>query len=315
MSQTFFVVVNQVLLFGILMIIGYVMARAKVLTADVLNGLSKLIVKLLLPCLIFYLIVGNGITVQRILANRSFALALLLLYTVLCLLGYAMAGASGLRRSGQDMFAVAAMFCNIGFMGIPLIEAMFPGNSQVSVCLLIYAVIDQLLLWSVGLFLCTRHAKRKNSSGVLQNLLNPMMIGIVLALVLLYFNIPLPAPFAAAIQGLGDCSRYLALLYLGALLATMPVLSMLTRPYVYFLIVIKMTILPVAVYFVSGLFFDNTTQMVLAAIVSLPPMVANTMMARTYGGDERLAAECVFVGTLACLGTIPLTQFLIWMLG
>ena len=45
---------------------------------------------------------------------------------VLCLLGYAMAGASGLRRSGQDMFAVATMFCNIGFMGIPLIEAMFP---------------------------------------------------------------------------------------------------------------------------------------------------------------------------------------------
>ena len=60
MSQQFYVVVNQVLVFGILMLIGYVMAKAKVLTADVLNGLSKLIVKLLLPCLIFYLIIGNG---------------------------------------------------------------------------------------------------------------------------------------------------------------------------------------------------------------------------------------------------------------
>ena len=45
MSQQFYVVVNQVLVFGILMLIGYVMAKAKVLTADVLNGLSKLIVK------------------------------------------------------------------------------------------------------------------------------------------------------------------------------------------------------------------------------------------------------------------------------
>lgn len=315
MSQTFLVVVDQVLMFGILMLIGYVMAKSKVLTTDVLNGLSKLIVKLLLPCLIFYLIVGNGITVQCILENSNFALALLLLYTVLCLLGFALAGASGLNRSGQDMFAVVTMFCNFGFMGIPLIETMFPGNSQVSVSLLIYAVIDQLLLWSVGLFLCTRHAKRKNAKGAWQNLLNPMMLSVVLALLLLYFDIPLPTPLAAAIQGLGDCSRYLALLYLGALLATMPVRSMLTRPYVYFLIVIKMTILPVIVYFVSGLFFDNATQMMLAVIVSLPPMVANTMMARTYGGDERLAAECVFVGTLACLGTIPLTQFLIFILG
>ena len=181
MSQQFYVVVNQVLVFGILMLIGYVMAKAKVLTADVLNGLSKLIVKLLLPCLIFYLIIGNGITIQYIIANRNFAIALLLLYFVLCLLGYAMGGASGLRRSGQDVFAVAAMFCNIGFMGLPLIETMFPGNSQVAVCLLIYMTIDQILLWSVGLFLCTRNAKRKGGS-MLQNFLNPSLVGIVIAL-------------------------------------------------------------------------------------------------------------------------------------
>lgn len=92
MTQQFYVVVNQVLVFGILMLIGYVMAKVPILTADVLNGLSKLIVKLLLPCLIFYLIIGNGITIQSIIANRSFAIALLLLYLTLCLLGYAMAG-------------------------------------------------------------------------------------------------------------------------------------------------------------------------------------------------------------------------------
>lgn len=313
MSQQFSVVVNQVLVFGILMLIGYVMAKAKVLTADVLNGLSKLIVKLLLPCLIVSLIIGNGITVQSIMANGRFALALLLMYLVLCLLGYAMACASGLRRSGQDAFAVAAMFCNIGFMGLPLIDVMFPGNGQVAVCLLIYMTLDQLLLWSVGLFLCTRNAKRKGGS-LLQNFLNPSLVGIVIALALLYFEIPLPAPLLTTIQGLGDCSRYLALLYLGALLATMPVLSMLMKPHVYFLIVLKMTILPVAGYFITSLFFDTVVSSLLATILSLPPMVAITMMARTYGGDERVAAETVFVSTIACLGTIPLVQFLIGLL-
>lgn len=313
MTQQFYVVVNQVLVFGILMLIGYVMAKVPILTADVLNGLSKLIVKLLLPCLIFYLIIGNGITIQSIIANRSFAIALLLLYLTLCLLGYAMAGACGLRRSGQDVFAVAVMFCNIGFMGLPLLETMFPNNSQVAVCLLIYMTLDQLLLWSVGLFLCTRNAKRKGGS-MLQNFLNPSLIGIVIALALLYFNVQLPAPLLTTIQGLGDCSRYLALLYLGALLATMPVLSMLTKPHVYFLIVLKMTVLPVVVYLVASFFFDAVVSLLMATIVSLPPMVAITMMARTYGGDERVAAETVFVSTIACLGTIPLVQFFINML-
>ncbi|MFR6292137.1 MAG: AEC family transporter [Peptococcaceae bacterium] len=314
MSQQFYVVVNQVLVFAILMLIGFGMAKAKVLTADVLNGLSKLIVKLLLPCLIVYQILGNGITVQHLMANGRFAAALLLLYAVLGLLGFTMAASSGLRRSGKDMFAVATMFCNIGFMGIPLLQSMFPGNGLVSAYLLIYMMLDQLLLWSVGLFFCTWHAKRKQAGSALRNLLNPMTVGIVLALTVLYLDIPVPAPLLDSIQGLGDCSRYLALLYLGALLATMPVLSILTKPYVYFLIVLKMTVLPVLVYFVAGFFFDSTIQMVLAVIVSLPPMVANTMMARTYGGDERVAAETVFVGTIACLGSIPLVQFMIAVL-
>ena len=311
MSQQFYVVVNQVLVFAILMLIGFVMAKARVMTTDVLNGLSKLIVNLLLPCLIFYMIIGNGITIQYILASRTWALAILLMYALLCLLGYAMAGAAGLRRSGQDMFAVATMFCNIGFMGVPLIESIFPGNGQVAVCLLIYFVFDQFLLWTVGLFLCTWHVKKRSHGSAVTNFVNPMIIGIAIALALLYFNIQLPGPILTTIKGLGDCSRYLALLYLGALLATMPLLQMLMKPYIYCLIVLKMTIVPVIGYFVASLFFNHVMSLLLATILSLPPMVANTMMARTYGGDERVAAETVFVSTIACLGTIPLVQFLI----
>ncbi len=311
MTQQFYIVVNQVLVFGILMCIGFIMAKVRVLTQDVLTGLSKLIVQLLLPCLIFYLIIGNGITMQHIIANRTYALGVLLLYAVLCILGYAMAGACHMRASSRDMFAVTVMFCNSGFMGIPLITSMFPGNSHIASCLMIYAAIDQILLWTLGLFLCTWHVKRKNSGGTFVNLFNPMIIAIIIALALLYFGISLPGPVVTTIKGLGDCSRYLALLYLGALLAYKPILSMLLKPYVYLLIVFKMTILPLAVYFFANLFFASNTALVLATITSLPPMVATTMMARTYGGDETVAAESVFLATIACLVTIPLVQWLI----
>ncbi|MBQ5707241.1 MAG: AEC family transporter, partial [Peptococcaceae bacterium] len=60
MTSQFYIVLNQVLVFGILMLIGFVMAKVKVLTQDVLNGVSKLIVQLLLPCMVFHLIIGNG---------------------------------------------------------------------------------------------------------------------------------------------------------------------------------------------------------------------------------------------------------------
>lgn len=226
---------------------------------------------------------------------------------------FAMAASSGLRRSGKDMFAVATMFCNIGFMGIPLLQSMFPGNGLVSVYLLIYMMLDQLLLWSVGLSLCTWHAKRKQGGSALRNLLNPMTVGIVLALTVLYLDIPVPAPVGQH-SGLGGLQPLSGIAVSRRVVGNYACITILTKPYVYFLIVLKMTVLPVLVYFVARFFFDSTIQMVLAVIVSLPPMVANTMMARTYGGDERVAAETVFVGTIACLGSIPLVQFIIAVL-
>ena len=84
MTSQFYIVLNQVLVFGILMLIGFVMAKVKVLTQDVLNGVSKLIVQLLLPCMVFHLIIGNGITIDHLLANRSYALGALLFFAVLC---------------------------------------------------------------------------------------------------------------------------------------------------------------------------------------------------------------------------------------
>lgn len=310
MTGQFYIVLNQVLVFGILMLIGFVMAKVRVLTQDVLSGLSKLIVQLLLPCMIFHMIIGNGITIHQLVANRTYALGVLLFFAVLCIFGYAMAGACHLHATGRDMFAVCAMFCNSGFMGIPLITAMFAGNSQVMACFTIYIAFDQILLWTVGLMLCTWHVKRKGVGGV-GNLVNPMIIGIILALALIYFGISLPGPVMTTIKGLGDCSRYLALLYLGALLAYKPVLSMLLQPHVYLLIVFKMTILPLGVYFFADLFFSSSVALLMATLTSLPPMVATTMMARTYGGDETVAAESVFLATIACLVTIPLVQWLI----
>ncbi|MBP3624203.1 MAG: AEC family transporter, partial [Peptococcaceae bacterium] len=250
------------------------------------------------------------ITIDHLIANRTYALGALLFFAVLCILGYAMAGACHMHAMGRDMFAVCTMFCNSGFMGIPLITSMFAGNSQVMACFTLYIAMDQILLWTVGLLLCTWHVKRRNKASF-GNLINPMLIAIVIAMALLYFGISLPRPVLTTIQGLGDCSRYLALLYLGALLAYKPVLSMLLKPHVYLLIVFKMTILPLGVYFFADLFFSSAVALLMATLTSLPPMVATTMMARTYGGDETVAAESVFLATIACLVTIPVVQWLI----
>ena len=49
----------------------------------------------------------------------------------------------------------------MGFMGIPLLLGIF-SDPVTRVCISIYAVIDMALLWTFGVYLCSRH--RENAS-------------------------------------------------------------------------------------------------------------------------------------------------------
>ena len=49
--------------------VGFAGAKLKVLTKPILEGVMKLIVKILLPCLIFTVVAGSGVTAKDYLAN------------------------------------------------------------------------------------------------------------------------------------------------------------------------------------------------------------------------------------------------------
>ena len=84
------IVVNQIIIFAILMAIGFIAAKANVLTKDVLNALSRLIVVILLPALIFSIIADSGVKTGEFLNSGKFALGVTLCYTLLIAAGFVM---------------------------------------------------------------------------------------------------------------------------------------------------------------------------------------------------------------------------------
>lgn len=304
MTGQMVIVTNQIIVFSILMLIGFAAAKTNVLTKDALQIVSRLIVKIILPALIFSVVAGSGVTLQDFFISGSFALAVMLCFAVLSLSGVIMSKLCRLEGKTANIFIALSTFSNIGFMGIPLIQSLFV-EPVAQVCIFVYTLVDMALLWTYGVYLCSRHQQHADSLKAVKNIINPTTIALTLAFIMLVLNIRLPAPLINTISGLGGTSKYLALMYLGGALAYVSLNSIFKRPGILALAIVKMVIVPVIAYYCLGFFLPQIPRVILTLIVSLPPMTTIAMLASTYQSADEYAAEVIFVLTVASLITIP----------
>ena len=302
------IVLNQIVIFAILMAIGFVAVKAKALTRDTLNALSKLIVLIILPALIFSIIAGSGVTLNDFLASGPFAVGVVVCYTLLILSGIIMSRVLGLEGKKANIYMSLAAFGNMGFMGIPLLLGIF-NDPVVQVSISVYTVIDMTLLWTYGVYLCSRHQDNTHPLSALKNIANPTTVALALAFIVMAIKFPVPGLLMNTLSGIGNTSKYLTLIYIGGVLAFVAVDGILKKPEILVLTFIKMLVLPVLVYLGLGLFLAQEPRMVLTLIVGLPAMTTIAMIAANYQSDVEYATEIIFVTHLVSLITIPLLFF------
>lgn len=305
MTEQIIVVVNQIIIFAILMVIGFIAAKTNVFTSDALNILSKLIVKIILPALIFSIVAGSGVEAKEFLISGRFIIGVLLCYTLLILAGIITSKLCKLEGKTANVFVALAAFGNMGFMGIPLIQAIFT-EPVAQVCISVYTIIDMALLWTFGVYLCSRHQKNTNSLRAVKNMINPTTVALMIAFIIMLLKIPVPDLLMGTILGIGGTSKYLTLMYLGGALAYVSVGKIYRKTSIFVLTAVKMLMLPIVVYLLLGFFLPQIPKTILTIIVGLPSMTTIVMVATAYESDDEYAAEVIFFTTLASLVTIPI---------
>jgi len=307
------VVVNQIEIFAILMAIGFIAAKTNILTKDALNVLSKLIIKIILPALIFSIVAGSGVTAKDFLISGRFAIGAVFCFSLLILVGMAMSKLCKLEGKTANILLALTTFGNMGFMGIPLIQEIFK-EPVAQVCISIYTIVDMALLWTFGVYLCSRHQKNSNSLSAVRNMINLTTVALFIAFIIMIFKIPIPDLLMNTISGIGGTSKYLTLMYLGGALVYVSVDKIIKKLSIFVMTTVKMLLMPVIVYFLLGFFLPQIPRTILTIIVGLPSMTTVTIVAEAYQSDYEYATEIIFVTTLASLITIPIVSIVTSMM-
>ena len=283
---------------------GRYTCKKSALPKESLGVLSRLVTLVFLPCYAFCSTYSGNTRSQLMDGLPMLGLALLF-YLALAGLFAALARLLKLEGPRGRVFQALFVFGNTGFIGLPVLQSLYGGDGAIAMAL--FSIVDQAVLWSYGLWLCS--GKGGFSP---RRLLNPCLLAILAAVILVATGLRLPPLAMDTLQTLGGANGAVCMLYLGALLCYSDLHTFSCCKELYWGIAVKMLAFPVVVWLALRLLgIAGVTRGVLVVLAGLPTMTVIPMLAKDSDGQQPYAAAGAMITLIASIVTMPLVALLL----
>lgn len=146
------VMLQQMIVMFLMMAVGYLCYRRQILTEEVSKKVSAIVVKVANPCMIL----SSALTDQQMQGKelvQTLAIVVMM-YVFLLVMAQLLPRILCIQKESRGAYAAMTVFANIGFMGFPVLAAMY-GNGA-----LLYGAVFQIpfniLIYTYGVAVLTR---------------------------------------------------------------------------------------------------------------------------------------------------------------
>lgn len=305
-----------------MVIMGVIIAKLKVLDEEGTGTVTRLLVALLLPLMIFTNIVEHFQPWSKEYAGwYLLPVSALVLTTVGYALGWLTHALLGRPQAlRRIMFATMCGWQNAGYIAIPLVYALFAGatRDQMLVYLFLFILGMSPTQWSIVPYNVMRASQRTGERIEWRRLLTPPFIANISAITLCMIGLPqLIDPKALTqmltpLKAVGDTTVPIIMVLLGAMLTQTKGESRLGPRFALGLIFVKLILLPaIMMCLLMALSARWEINRGIAAIILLqtavPPATGLVVIGRRYGSPEvvSLINQAIIWSYLAALITLP----------
>jgi predicted permease len=304
------IVIRQIAILAILVLIGLLASRTRVISSESKDFLAKVIFYVTLPAMLFTNF--SKITLTPELLSNSLQALLLSLCVLLFMLfaGWLTSKMAGLRSGPAAIFRLHSMLGNIIYLGLPLVSSQFGQEGLLYGS--IFILVSNILMWTVGVAVITP-GKGFSLRGSIQKIFNINTVAIITGFILFLLSIKLPPFILDSVGSLGGTTTYLSMIFIGSVLYYADSRKMLRNKNVYLLSLNRLLIVPfliIGVFALLNYFFPLLLKKeVLSVMVmqaAMPCMVNVVIMVNILGENDDTATANVFVSTVLSVITIPL---------
>jgi len=294
--------VAQIFLLGA---IGYFLVKKEILGHEGLNILSRLVVEVALPILIFCQLIKDFRF--NLYPNWwSFPLFSIIITALGLLLGLIFSPLiKGPLHKTQFLSLIA--FQNSGYLPLALIGALLPKAKADSmfVYLFLFLLGFNLVIWSFGVYMLSLHENRKFELG---SLFSPPVVAIISSLFIIFLGLNrlIPQTVLKPLRMIGDCTVPLAMFVVGGSLALIR-LRQIDKKAMILMVLAKLIILPaLGLFLVLRFKLPELIGLLILMQLAVPPATSLSVITRHYKKEDLLISQGVFFGHIVGLVTLPL---------
>ncbi|MFH1458199.1 MAG: AEC family transporter [Candidatus Omnitrophota bacterium] len=293
--------VGQIFILGA---IGFYLIKKNILGQEGLNALSRLVIEIILPILIFCQLVKD-FSFTAYPNWWAFPLISIAITASGLLLGLLFIGLIKGRQQKLQFLNLVG-FQNSGFLPLALVAALLPGDKMQTmfIYLFLFLLGFNLLMFSLGVYLLTFTREKKFE---LASFWSPPVIATLFTLVFIFLGLDkfVPQMVFRPLNLIGQCLIPLSMFVVGGNLAQIK-LSHIDRKPMFLMALAKMVILPaLGFWLILQLRLPELLGLLILIELAMPPATMLSVITSHYKREDLLVSQGILIGHLLGIITIP----------
>ena len=300
---------SRVLLLLLMVLPGFAVRKADIVNSSAPKTLADIVLYILQPAMLLSAFIRPFDS--SILINIGWILLFSFLsHTVFYLLSFLF-----FRRAPDKLkkvYRFGVVFSNAGYMGIPLITAIFGNDAAIYAA--IYVIGFSFFSWSAGRFIYTGN---RIFISLKKIFFNPSTIPTYIGIIIFIFSLSdfIPLIIVDFVSSFGDAVAPISMLLVGMRLAEINVKGALNK-YLPLALLLRLIVFPLIiliilkVFVIFGIYESDIVTSVTVICASTPAATMTSMLAEKYDCSADSAGVFVSVSTLFSVVTMPLLGFL-----
>ena len=295
--------VAQIFLLGA---VGFVLVKKRFLEDQGLGVLSRIVIEVTLPLLIFCQLVKD-FRFERYPNWWVFPLLSLLITACGLVCGLLFVKFIKGATPNRLQFLSLVAFQNSGYLPLALVNALLPkaDASVMFIYIFLFLLGFNLLMWSAGVYMLTFSRAKKFEMG---SFFSPPVIATLFSLIFIFFGLYkfVPQFVIRPMRMLGDCTLPLALIVVGGNLGQIS-LKKIDKRTLFFAVLAKMIILPLAgLWVLAQLGIPELMGLLILIQLAMPPATSSSLIISHYRKEDLCISQGIFFGHILSLITLPL---------
>ncbi len=303
------ILLQQMIVLFLLMCVGFLCYKLKMITDEVSKKLSAIVVNIANPAMVL-----TGCMSEDKIEGRELLLVaalVVIIYVVLVILAMIIPALLKVDKKSRGVYQAMTIFSNIGFMGYPLVSALYGSGALLYASL--FTIPYNILIYTFGVSAMSAGEKVSvRESFSLKRVLNVGVIACIITIIVYLLQLPVPGFIKTTTTYLSNLTAPLSMMVIGASLAVIDIKKLFTDGRMLLFSALKLLVIPVIGVLLIRQFVDNEVICGVCMVMLATPVGSMTaMLAQQYDGDYEMALKGVALTTVLSVITMPVVSMIL----